>query len=79
MGHAAPWKGAVVIIASFAAALLVSYVFSIDSALIAFVASILTAGIVGGALKLNGRQIAVVIIGSILGGAVVLFVADVAT
>lgn len=70
------WRGAVV--ATFAAILvmIVSLLFAIENWLLNILIFIVAVGVLGGALKLPGRALSSVVLGSVLFASVVIAIAD---
>jgi len=74
MVNAPAWKGALItLVGSLCSALLLN-LFNSNSQLIGFVVFLLGAGICGGALKLSGREMRMMVLGSIFVGSVFLAV-----
>lgn len=60
------WKGAATILAAIAVTMAALTLLSIDNAFLSILSNIVVAGVVGGALRLTGKQISFVLLGSIL-------------
>jgi hypothetical protein len=70
------WRGAVVAMFGVVLAAVLSLLFAIDNWLLNTLIFVVSVGVLGGALKLPGRALSSVVLGSVLFGAVVVGIAD---
>lgn len=68
------WRGFVIIAASTVATLLLFSLLDVSNNALSLLCNFVLAGVIGGALKLSGRQIGVVVIGAILLGVIAVVV-----
>ncbi|MGF9694693.1 hypothetical protein AAIH46_17875 [Rhizobium sp. 0TCS1.26] len=60
------WKGFLIIVLAAAASELLLLLIASESAILSILIALVTAGVAGGAMKMTGRQISLVILGSIV-------------
>jgi hypothetical protein len=65
------WRGAVVAVFGAALVLIFGLLFAIDNWLLNILIFVVSVGVLGGALKLPGRALSSVVLGSVLFGAIV--------
>ena len=70
------WRGAVVTAFGTILAAILGLLFAIDNWLLNTLIFVVSVGVLGGALKLPGRALSSVVLGSVLFGAVVVAIAD---